>query len=398
MGKCLVCNKGRIINSLDVGMQPISNRYLCNLEDDEYMHQIVIGQCESCGLVQLINSPPYQQLVPHFNWITFNEPEEHLDCLVETITKLPGVKKHSRICGVSYKEDTTLKRLQTKGYLNTWKIDSIDDLGIRDRGAGIETIKGCINNTLTKKILNKHGSSDILIARHILEHAHDPLDFMELLKELINPDGYIIFEIPDCTSVLNHQDYSTIWEEHILYFTSETLFSTLSYGGFDIIDYITYPYPYENSLVTIVKLNKSKDKISIDNNILKNEKKRMHNFSTGIKHKKIELRNQLLSLKNNDSKIAMFGAGHLACMFINVMDLKDIIDFVVDDDVNKSGLFMPGSRLPIYGSDKLISNNIKLCLTSLSPESETKVMENNQDYINNGGKFASIFPASKVSL
>jgi hypothetical protein len=124
----------------------------------------------------------------------------------------------------------------------------------------------------------------------------------------------------------------------------------------------------------------------------------MHNFSTGIKHKKIELRNQLLSLKNNDSKIAMFGAGHLACMFINVMDLKDIIDFVVDDDVNKSGLFMPGSRLPIYGSDKLISNNIKLCLTSLSPESETKVMENNQDYINNGGKFASIFPASKVSL
>ena len=36
-----------------------------------------------------------------------------------------------------------------------------------------------------------------MIARHILEHAHDIASFLEALKGLLNPGGYLVIESPD---------------------------------------------------------------------------------------------------------------------------------------------------------------------------------------------------------
>ena len=56
----------------------------------------------------------HKKINPKYDWISYNEPEEHLDRLAKTITKLPGINKYSKVCGLSYKEDTLLERLKKK--------------------------------------------------------------------------------------------------------------------------------------------------------------------------------------------------------------------------------------------------------------------------------------------
>ena len=398
INKCLVCCNDTVVEYLDAGLHPISNRYVKSLNDEELYYRIVLGQCNICGLVQLTKYPAFAELVPYFDWVTFNEPEEHLDKLVETICTLPGITKDSKICGLSYKEDSTLARFDKRGYSNTFKLDVVNDLGIDLLNAGIETIQGSLDKSRTKIISQKYGRSDIVIARHILEHTYTPLTFMEALRSLVTENGYIIFEIPDCTSVFDSQDYSTIWEEHLLYFTTETFLITLAIGGFKINYFKIYPYPYENSIIAIVQVNKIIDSALPPIDVLMNEKKRMKYFASGIKEKRNKLLLFLSTFQNKNGKIAIYGAGHLSCMFINIMGIANLIEFVVDDHPKKIGLFMPGSKIPIYSSDKLISKNIKLCLTSLSPESEYKVLQNNKDYLLSGGQFFSIFPTSNTAL
>jgi hypothetical protein len=110
------------------------------------------------------------------------------------------------------------------------------------------------------------------------------------------------------------------------------------------------------------------------------------------------IRRHLEQLHAQGKHIAVFGASHLAAKFINFFGLKDVIECVVDDNPHKQGLLMPGSQLPIVGSHVLTENKIDLCLLSLSPESEQKVLAKKQDYVAQGGHFASIFALSPSAL
>src|SRR6202012_1199272 len=86
-----------------------------------------------------------------------------------------------------------------------------------------------------------------------------------------------------------------------------------------------------------------------------------------------------------EGKIAVFGAGHLAAKFINLLDLSPYIAFVADDHPKKRGLFMPGSRLPIKPSTALVEEEIQWCLLSLNPESEERVLKNLKPLFEIGG-------------
>jgi len=362
------------------------------------MHPMVIGQCNACGLIQINNPVPSAELLPHYDWITYTEPEEHLDQLVEIISNLPGLTKESIICGISFKDDSTLARLKKRGFKNTWRINSKSDLGISDYRARVETIQDCLTPEAANMIVNKRGTSDVVIVRHILEHAHDTFRFTRAIKQLVNPKGYIVLEVPDCTQALENYDYATLWEEHLLYFTPETFHHYFAFGGFSLLRLECYPYPFENSLVTIAQLQEKITPSFPSESILEIEKHRAQVYSQGLPKVRTKLKRLLSEYRQNQGKIALFGAGHLACAFINLLDLKDNIEFIVDDNPNKQGLFMPGSRLPICTSDVLVKNNIKLCLLSLSLQSEDKVIQNNRSFLEHGGTFLSIFPASKYAL
>jgi SAM-dependent methyltransferase len=379
-------------------MQPICNRFLANAVDEEYKHPLVIGQCGACGVIQISDPVPASELRPRYDWITYNEPEGHLSDLVEIICNLPGVMRESVICGISYKEDSTLTRLNQKGFMRTWRIDPKDDLGISDLRAGIETIQDHLHPDISYTLTQKHGASDVVIVRHILEHAHDTLSFMESIGRLVNPGGYVVFEVPDCTQALETLDCTTVWEEHILYFTPETFRHCFTFGGFSLVHFECYPYAYENSLVGIAQPKRDAKPSFPSGSILDSEKLRARVFAEDLARQRSNLRRFFSEYRQNHGRIAVFGAGHLACTFINLMGLKDQIDFAVDDNPNKQGLFMPGSRLPIYGSAALIKENIKLCLMSLSPESEDKVIQKSQAFLEQGGVFGSIFPGSKRAL
>ncbi len=87
----------------------------------------------------------------------------------------------------------------------------------------------------------------------------------------------------------------------------------------------------------------------------------------------------------------MFGAGHLAVTFLSVMEISDLIEFVVDDNPNKNGLFMPLDGLPIRASKFLTSEYISLCLLSLNSQNQSMVIASNHRFNESGGVFSSIF-------
>jgi hypothetical protein len=394
---CLLCRRDRLAALVDVGLQPISNRFLCAPTDDEEQFPIALRQCEACGLVQIETPVPARALIPPFDWITYSEPEGHLDELVEIVTALPGVRSGSVAAGISFKDDSTLARLERKG-LQTWRLDLRDDLDVAEAGAGVETIQDRLTTQRAEQIARNRGAADILVVRHILEHAGRPLDFMVALKTLTRADGYIVIEVPDCSRAMDGCDYTTIWEEHTLYYTPETFRHGLSIAAFDVVRAENYPYPFENSLVAIARSNGTADGEVVPATIVARERERGEMFGRSFSVYREKVRTFLNEHRRERGSIALFGAGHLACMFVNVFGVESAIDCVIDDNPHKRGLYMPGSRLPIFDSAALLERDISLCLLSLNPIGEQKVVDTNAAFVERGGAFASIFPASARAM
>jgi hypothetical protein len=394
---CHACRCHGVKEFVDVGLQPICNRFVSDVHSGQYLHPMVIGQCQLCGLVQICNPVPAHEIRPRVDWITYNEPEPHLDDLVKRIIKLPGITTSSRIYGVSFKDDSTLARFAALGFVNTRSIDVNKDLGIVHDGTGVESIQDRLTPSVAAQIRQVHGPADIVIARHILEHAHDIHGFLGAMRELMSPTAYAVFEAPDCGPAIERYEYTTLWEEHTAYFTRETYCRTLLLAGLALADFYIHPYPFENSLIAITRQD-GNTTTSFDSRTLAQEIDRFRKFATGLPRYGEKLRHYLTEYRQGCGKIALFGAGHLAATYINIFGLAPFIEYVLDDNSHKRGLYMPGSMLPIRGSSELASGKIQLCLLGLNPQSEEKVVANNGSFVKTGGTFASIFASSLRAL
>ncbi len=395
---CNSCGKEALNELINLGPQVVCHHFLKNSTEQEYSHDLALGQCKVCGTVQLTDRIAVNEMMPRYGWLTCTEPEAHLDRLVKTISQLPGVTKDSRICGISFKDDSTLTRFKDLEFKNTWRVDPVNELGIANPNAGIESIQECFTFESVDRLIKNHGKADIFIARHILEHAYDLRQFIELSKRLVTSKGYIIFEIPDCQRAFEKYDYTTIWEQHMVYFTGQTFRDCFNLNGLSLVHFERIPYPIEDSYIGIAQIDKAHDTSLLTEDILREEVLRARRFADEYPKTKNKFRKFFADYQSAQEKVALFGGGHMGCTFINLFELKDFFEFVVDDNPHMQGLFMPGSRLPIFGSKMVYEQNIKLCVLTLSATTEEKVIRNNQKFLEKGGRFLSVFSGSKWAM
>jgi len=207
-----------------------------------------------------------------------------------------------------------------------------------------------------------------------------------------------VFEMPDCTKFMRACDYSFIWEEHIAYFSSRTLAALVRSAGLAMLETLLYPYPLEDSLVGVVRNQGETESRRVGQDGLEAALADARNFADHFPGLRERLHAAFRSWREQGKRIAIFGAGHLAAKFVNLFSLREFFDCVIDDNPHKQALLMPGSRLPICASRTLVSRAIDLCLLSLNPESEQKVLAKNQAFVERGGEFLSIFALSPRTI
>ncbi|MGW8367085.1 MAG: methyltransferase domain-containing protein [Gammaproteobacteria bacterium] len=67
-------------------------------------------------------------------------------------------------------------------------------------------MQAAVDTAAASRLAAKYGQADLLLVRHVLEHAHDPGAFLEALSMLVRPEGYLLFEMPDCTKFVRACD------------------------------------------------------------------------------------------------------------------------------------------------------------------------------------------------
>lgn len=389
MTRCLACGETTVTRLADFGPQPVCHHFQDG-SVPEGTHPLILGLCETCALTQLINPIPPARLTPHFDWITYNEPEAHLDAMTDRLRALPGIGPESVIAGITYKEDSTLRRFRERGCPNTVRLDPTADLDITEPRAGIETVQERLVPARAERWRARHGSPDLVVIRHTLEHAHDTATFLDALRQWVRPGGYLVFEIPECARGFELLDYTTLWEDHTHYFVEPTFLGTLARHRLETVRFERFRAPYENCLVAVTRSSDQPPALPSAES-LETERNRVRRFAASFDRRRTDLRD-FLARQRERSPVAVFGAGHQSATFLSLFGLTDLVRFVIDDHPQKSGRAMPGSRVPIVSTATALASEIRLWLMSVSAESECRILERNRDFLARGGTAASIYP------
>jgi hypothetical protein len=387
---CCVCRSSAVERIADFGLQPISNRYHERPDEPEDRVPLRVGECAACGLVQLEENPPASELRSRFAWLTYREPEAHLDALAHSIASLPGLAKGGTCAGLSWKDESLLARLEKRLGGPVWTLDP-RDLGL-EPNAGVETIQSRLDPVRLNEVARLRGKADVVVARAILEHAADPRAFLEGVLDLVRDGGFAVLEVPDCTRSLRSGDVTMVWEEHAAYFTPETFQRALALTGLKVIRFDNVPYPYENSLIAVVQRG-----AKVAMGVAERSPSGGRAWAAASRAQGAAFRRGLRAVRERGTPVALFGAGHLAVSFLNLHGLAGEFDFVVDDHPRKQGLLMPGSKLPILPTSALVEKQVGLCLLAVNPELEPRIVERLGDFRARGGRVASVFPESSYA-
>ncbi len=398
MQRCSLCAASAVHNVLDLGPQPICNRFLTRADEPEQKVPLVLGVCERCGLGQLTAGPSATELRPRSTWITYTEPEAHVPRLASSLAMLPGISTDARVLGISVKDDSLLQCLRDRGFTRCHRLDARADLDVEEPGAGVESVQARLTGDRAGALVERYGPAQVIVARHVLEHAHALPVFLDALRGLLAPDGYLVLEVPDCQAAFDLCDYTTIWEEHVLYFTPDTFRTVFEHAGMSLASFDVVPYPFENSLVGIGQPNTGSAAVGAKRQNADSERRRLEAFGRNWPQQRESLQHSLGAFRDREGEVALLGAGHLGCAFVNFLGLERQVAFAVDDNPHKQGLFLPGSRLPIRPSSSLESDRVRMCLLAVSPDAETKVVARHRGFESRGGLLASIFPSSPRAL
>ena len=377
---------------IDFNNQPVSNRFLKTSSAKAPHFSLKLSWNKNIGCPEILKPWPVEKLKPKYDWITCFEQEEHLDELCSIIQNL-NKNKNITIGAYSFKDDSTLQRLNKLGYKNQWRIDPIKDLNIDDPLSNIVTFQSVFKKAIANSISIKKGKADILIVRHVIEQAYDINEFIDSLKLLIKEDGLIVFELPDCKPAFKNGDCTTIWEEHIFYFFESSFRRCLNINQMEIVFWKNWKYHFENCIVAIVKNSNTQ--------MTKHDVSECHedylvyiNFMKIFNKRKVNIEKKLKAFTVEKGPVCILGAGHLSIAFISLLGLKNLISFAIDDNENKANFFLPTGSIPIKQTSFLNTNVAKLCLLGANPTHHMGIKKKLNQFQLDGGIIGSIFPST----
>lgn len=222
------------------------------IQHDRYFLPIELSMCKNCGLVYTRKNFTENNI-----HIFYKEFYRNLYNDVKCVTEDFIFKSKDKLfASLRFNKVLTFLKSQNK------KCDGIFEVG-SGTGQFLQLLDnyGCENyygiepgNTFFEYILAQQGPSHIgntffeetslsfqpncIVAFHVLEHLHNPVDFLKKSRELLDPkQGYIIVEVPGYDAHFQWEKYG-IFDFHIghrMYFTLDTLTKMLNVAGFEII-------------------------------------------------------------------------------------------------------------------------------------------------------------------
>ena len=404
---CRLCESQNLKTAIDLNATPLANSvlYQNNLNKKENYYPLKVNYCSNCHHLQLSHSVSAKSMFDKYLYLT-NTSKQNRDHFRDYALDLENrvkKKKKIKILDIASNDGTFLKFFNKKKF-NKLGIDPAKNLKIYAKRKNIEQLALYFNYNNSKFIKSNYGTFDIISANHVCAHVDNLSNFIKGVKNLLKFDGIFAFEVSYLLDVIKKKTFDTIYHEHVDYHALKPLINFFKKFSLEIFDFKTVKAQGGSiriyvSNIGLKKLNKKKisNQISLENKKYKLFKINTYkNFQIEINKNKNTLKKLLIKIKNQNKKIAGYGAAAKTTTLLNYFDIgNEIVDFIVDDNKLKQNRFTPGTHIPIFDSKELYKKKPDYVIL-LAWNYSNFIMKTHKKFLKTGGSFIIPFPKIKI--
>jgi 2-polyprenyl-3-methyl-5-hydroxy-6-metoxy-1,4-benzoquinol methylase len=348
--ECLCCGSERLKLALDLNEQPLANSFKKTAEEAEPQFPLKLNLCTDCTHLQLSHAVNPDLLFKNYLYVsgTSQTLRDYFDWFAkETLIYAPAAKT---VLDIACNDGSQLNSFKALG-LKTYGIDPAENLH-KLSNANHEVVCDYFKEKYVYHYKMKQ--LDIITAQNVFAHNDYPLEFLQQCRDIMHDDSVLFIQTSQADMVRNNE-FDTIYHEHLSFFNASSMSALARRAGLYLIDIRKTPI-HGNSYMFVFK-KKAEDTSKVDAVLAEEQQAGLQDLNTYTVYAERcqqvveDLKAVLDDYRGQGYVLAGYGAAAKGNTLINFGKLY--LDFIIDDNPLKQGLFAPGSNIPVESIDVL---------------------------------------------
>lgn len=196
---------------------------------------------------------------------------------------------------------------------------------------------------------------DFICCRHTLEHIPTPTKLLKTLEKTLenNPEIGIFFEVPNALDIFRNMAVWDIIYEHCCYFTPVSLGYIFSSCGFEVKE-ITEEFRGQFLCIEAHPSSDGDQSIQPKTEQVNQLANSIAEFKQKFENKLSDWEHKLEQMANQGQRVVIWGSGSKGVTFLNFLKGNSSIEYVVDINPRKQGMYVAGTGQKIVPPEFLV--------------------------------------------
>lgn len=394
--ECRDCKSKDLVRFLDLGNQPLANRFLSagQLQEPEPRFPLEVYFCSNCNLVQLIHVVDKSTLFSHYVYFSSGMPKvsAHWKGYAVDVTERFLSDKKDLVLEIGSNDGVLLKFFKESGY-QVLGVDPAANIAEVARSGGVPTLTTFFNKEVAERIVREYGKPKAILANNVFAHIDDHHSVCHGVKALLDPQGVFVVEAPYLMDMFENLTYDTIYHEHLSFLSVRPLKRLFESFGMEIFDIKIVPSQGQSLRLFVGHQGAHPISPKVGEFVVKELDAKLDRAETyfelarrvmNSKNKVVEF---LTLLKKQGKTIAAYGAPAKGNTLLNYFEVgPQILEYALEDLPSKQGFYTPGTRIPVV-ERRYAQTHAPDYYLLLAWNYAKAVLEKEQEHLKRGGKF-----------
>jgi hypothetical protein len=346
-------------------MSPLCESFLtaAQLNGMEAFFPLTVHVCERCFLLQLQQYVAPEEIFRdywYYSSVSRTWLEHASDYTDRMITEL-HLNQQSMVVELGSNDGYLLQFFIKRG-IPSRGVEPAWDIAKAACERGVPTFVEFFGVETARKMGSTRPRADLLIANNVLAQAPDLHDFIEGSRLLLADGGTMTIEVPHVLRLVENNQFDTIYHEHFSYFSLLSLQNLLGAHALTVFDVEELPThggslrvyarhaadhqrPTTQRVLDLIACERAAGVESLDFYAA---------FRARVAATKARLLDCLIATKQAGKSIVGYGAPGKGNTLLNYCGIRtDFLDYTVDLNPHKQGMFLPGTHIPICHPNRI---------------------------------------------